>query len=322
MGRRKKGVKIDGWINLHKPVGVTSTQMVGKIRWALGAQKAGHGGTLDPLASGILPIALGEATKTVNFVQDAMKTYIFDVTWGEQRTTDDAEGQIIQSSDKRPTLDEINTILGKYIGDIDQLPPQFSAIKVDGERAYDIARDGDVADIQSREVYIEALNVLDHKGDITTFECHCGKGTYIRSLARDMGQDLGCFGFISALKRTKVGAFTLENAISLDFFNKLRDNTHQDVPRNEVSYEDVVLPLQTVLDDIPVLALKENEATRLKNGQGLTFIARPDIERLNKAQILWQEDEGDIALAMFNDKPIAMVEVIGGNIRSLRVFNI
>ena len=216
--RRKKGLPINGWINLHKPLGITSTQAVGKVRRALNAQKVGHGGTLDPLAEGILPIALGEATKTVNFAMDAMKTYIFEVTWGEQRSTDDDEGEVVQSSDKRPTLDEINSTLAKYIGDIQQTPPQFSAIKVDGERAYDIARDGDVADIKSREVYIEALGVIEHTDDKTTFECHCGKGTYIRSLARDMGQDLECFGYISALKRTKVGVFTLDDAISLDFF--------------------------------------------------------------------------------------------------------
>lgn len=314
MGRsRKKGLKIDGWVNLHKPVGVTSTQMVGKVRWALNAQKAGHGGTLDPLASGVLPIALGEATKTVNFAQDAMKTYEFDITWGQQRTTDDAEGEIINTSDKRPTRQDIEAILKNYVGDIEQIPPQFSAIKIDGERAYDIARDGDVAALKSRPVYIEAIGITGHTGDTTTFECHCGKGTYIRSLARDMGVDLDCFGYISSLKRTKVGAFDLKDAISLDIVENLRDNPTQ---------EDVVLPLQTVLDDIPVLALQDQEATRLKNGQSLTFISKPDIERLNAAAINWKDDEGDVALASLYDTPIAMVEVIGGNIRSLRVFNV
>ena len=313
MARKKKGLKINGWVNLHKPAGVTSTQMVSKVRWALNVQKAGHGGTLDPLASGVLPIALGEATKTVNFAQDAMKTYIFEVTWGEQRSTDDAEGDTINTSDKRPSQDNIEAILDNYVGDIEQTPPQFSAIKINGERAYDIARDGDVADIKSRPVYIEALGITEHTGDTTTFECYCGKGTYIRSLARDMGLQLGCFGYISMLKRTKVGVFELNNAISLDIIENLRDNPTQ---------EDVVLPLQTVLDDIPVLALQDQEATRLKNGQSLTFITRPDIERLNAANINWKDDKGDIALASLNDTPIAMVEVMGGNIRSLRVFNV
>ena len=187
MARRKKGIPIHGWINVNKPVGVTSTQVVGKVRRALNAQKVGHGGTLDPLASGVLPIALGEATKTVNFIQDAMKTYHFTVTWGEQRSTDDAEGDVLDSSDKRPSQEDIESILSSFIGDIEQTPPQFSAVKVDGERAYDIARDGDHADIKSRQVYIESLGILNHEGDKTEFQCFCGKGTYVRSLARDMG---------------------------------------------------------------------------------------------------------------------------------------
>ncbi|MEM9468827.1 MAG: tRNA pseudouridine(55) synthase TruB [Pseudomonadota bacterium] len=311
--RRKKGIPIHGWINLNKPVGVTSTQAVGKVRRALNAQKVGHGGTLDPLAEGILPIALGEATKTVNFAMDAIKTYEFEVTWGEQRSTDDAEGDVIQLSEKRPSQIDIEAILKNYIGDIEQTPPQFSAIKIDGERAYDIARDGETAEIKSRQVYIEDLRILEHKEGKTSLECICGKGTYIRSLARDMGQDLGCFGYISALKRTSVGLFTLKDAISLDFFEQMPDNTPQ---------EDVVLPLQTVLDDIPVLALKDQEATRLKNGQQLSFIAKSDIERLTQADIDWQHKDGDIALALCNDTPIAMVEVMGANIRSLRVFNV
>lgn len=319
--RRKKGIKIDGWINLHKPLGVTSTQAVGKVRRALNAQKVGHGGTLDPLASGVLPIALGEATKTVQFAQDAIKTYIFEVTWGEQRSTDDAEGEIIKQSDERPTQEAIEAILNHYTGDIEQTPPQFSAIKIDGERAYDIARDGDVADIKSREVYIESLAITAHTDGKTTFECICGKGTYIRSLARDMGLELGCLGYISKLERTKVGVFDLKDAISLDFFQELIDNTTQETQTSAVD-EDVVLPLQTVLDDIPVLALKDQEATRLKNGQQLSFIAKPDMERLNAANIDWRHEDGDIALATCNDYPIAMVEVNGAIIRSLRVFNV
>jgi len=334
MGRsRKKGQIINGWINLNKPVGVTSTQALGKVRWALDAKKAGHGGTLDPLASGVLPIALGEATKTVQFAQDALKTYEFTVTWGEQRSTDDAEGEAIKASDNRPALDDINAILSNYIGDIDQIPPQFSAIKIDGERAYDIARDGDVADIKTRTVYIEEFEIvrdLSCRSEPTSlmhqetqFRIICGKGTYIRSLARDMGQDLGCYGYISALKRTKVGAFDIKDAISLDFFDNLRDNSpHEEGTKAPPSHEDIVLPLQAILDDIPVLALKESEAISLKNGQDLTFIARPDIERLNQADIHWQDDEGDIALATHNDQPIAMVEINGAQIKSIRVFNL
>jgi len=317
MARKKKGLPINGWINLNKPVEYTSTQMVGKIRYAMKAQKAGHGGTLDPLASGILPIALGEATKTVNFIQDAIKTYEFEVTWGEQRTTDDSEGQAIQSSDKRPSNQEITALLSDFIGDIEQIPPQFSAIKINGDRAYDIARDGEVADIKSRIIYIESLEVLEHKGDKTLFKCVCGKGTYIRSIARDMGQRLGCFGYVSTLKRTQVGVFTLDNSISLDFFLEMIDK-----PDQERNSDDFLLPLQTVLGDIPALALKEEEKIRLKNGNDLTFLSKPDLARLDQANIDWKADDSTIALAKYDDIAIAMVEIYGAKIQPVRVFNL
>lgn len=317
MARKKKGLPINGWINLNKTVEYTSTQMVGKIRYAMNAQKAGHGGTLDPLASGILPIALGEATKTVNFIQDAIKTYEFEITWGEQRTTDDAEGEAIQTSDKRPSLEEITALLPNFIGDIEQIPPQFSAIKIDGERAYDIARDGEVADIKSRQVYIESLDILEHKTDTTRLKCVCGKGTYIRSIARDMGKNLGCFGYISALKRTQVGVFTLDNAISLDIFLEMIDK-----PDQERNSDDFLLPLQTVLGDIPALALKEEEKVRLKNGNELTFLSKPDLARLDDAGIDWKADEATIALAQYDDTAIAMIEIYGAKIQPIRVFNL
>lgn len=328
MARRKKGNKIDGWINFYKPVGMTSTQAVGKIRYALKAQKAGHGGTLDPLASGVLPIALGEATKTVNFIQDAIKTYNFTVTWGQQRTTDDAEGEIIQSSDNRPTQAEIESLLPQFMGDIQQIPPQFSAVKIDGERAYDIARDGEHVDIKSREVYIEDLTILSEENDgrsppaglrlnETKFRCICGKGTYIRSLARDMGQILGCFGYISALERSQVGSMSLKNAISLDIFEQMIDNEPQ-----ENNLDSVLLPLQTVLDDIPVLALKDKEAASLKNGNGISLLSRPDLARLDVAKIDWKSDNVTTALATYDDKALAMIEIYGAKIQPVRVFNI
>jgi tRNA pseudouridine55 synthase len=298
----------------------------------MNAQKAGHGGTLDPLASGILPIALGEATKTVNFIQDAIKTYEFEVTWGEQRSTDDAEGEIIQSSDARPSLDDINGLLGEFIGDVEQMPPQFSAVKIDGERAYDIARDGEVADIKSRQVYIESLEIIERQDNSeppractvegqkmskTSFKCVCGKGTYIRSIARDLGGKLGCFGYISALKRTQVGVFTLDDAISLDFFLEMIDK-----PDQERNSDDFLLPLQTVLGDIPALALKEEEKVRLKNGNELTFLSKPDLARLDDAKIDWKADETTIALATYEDIAIAMVEIYGAKIQPVRVFNL
>jgi len=317
MGRRKKGNPIHGWINLDKPVGITSTRAVAIIRRALNAQKVGHGGTLDPLASGVLPIALGEATKTVPYIQDSLKTYEFTVTWGEQRTTDDMEGEAINTSDKRPTMDEITALLPSFIGEIEQTPPQFSAIKIDGERAYDIARDGDVVDIKPREVYIESLEIIQHDTNEASFKCLCGKGTYIRAIARDLGQELGCFGYISTLRRIDVGPLLAENAISLEFFEKMLDNSSQEETTN-----DILLPLQTVLDDIPVLALKEEEVVRMKYGNAVTFLAKPDLMRLDDADINWRGDETVTALATYNGQALAMIEVYGAKLQPVRVFNI
>lgn len=311
MGRRKKGNAINGWLNLHKPVGMTSNQALGRVKYLLNPQKAGHAGTLDPLASGVLPIALGEATKTVPYVQDAMKTYRFTVTWGEQRTTDDAEGDAIATSDQRPAQSDIEALLLQFIGEIEQTPPQFSAIKINGERAYDLAREGETVEIAARPVYIETLIILSHTPDQTAFECHCGKGTYVRSIARDLGLKLGCFGYISALERTAVGGLTLENAISLDNLSNLGDNPP------ESGY---LLPLTTALDDIPVLAVRDEEATRLKNGQPLFFVARPDQERLARLG-LDGRNEGEIVLATYDGKALAMLILEGPEIRPVRIFN-
>lgn len=313
MARRKKGNKVDGWVNLHKPVGMTSTQALAVVKRALNPQKAGHAGTLDPLASGILPIALGEATKTVPYVQDSIKTYNFTVTWGEQRSTDDAEGEAIATSGKRPALADIKSLLPSFLGEIEQVPPQFSAIKVDGNRAYDLARDGETFELKTRLVYIESLEIVSHSPDETSFRCVCGKGTYVRSLARDMGLKLGCFGYISALERASVGPFTLENAISLDIF---RQNDDKPTP------EQVLLPLQTALDDIPVLALREQEAARLKNGNPLAFLSKPDLERMSQAGIEWGNGNVVTALTTFDKKAIAIVEIEGPELHPIRIFNI
>lgn len=311
MGRGKKGNPINGWINLHKPVGMTSNQALGKVKWLLKPQKAGHAGTLDPLASGVLPIALGEATKTVPYIQDAMKTYRFTVTWGEQRTTDDAEGDAIFTSDTRPERAAIEALLPQFIGEIEQTPPQFSAIKINGERAYDLARDGETVEIASRPVYIETLEILEHSPDKTTFECYCGKGTYVRSIARDLGQKLVCYGYISLLERTSVGGMTLDNAISLDFLENMADNTPQ---------SGYLMPLTTALDDIPVLALRDEEAARLKNGNALLFVARPDQERL--AQLgLDGDNQGLVALATYDGKALAMLSMDGPEVKPVRIFN-
>ena len=205
--RRKKARPISGWVIFDKPEGMGSTEAVSKLRWLFNAEKAGHAGTLDPLASGMLPIALGEATKTVPYVVDGGKTYLFTVAWGAQTTTDDLEGTVTHTSNVRPALAAIEALLPKYTGDISQTPPQFSAIKVGGERAYDLARSGEDVKLEPRIVVIETLRITAHNGDTTTFEVECGKGTYVRSLARDLGQDLGCYGHVTFLRRTEVYPF-------------------------------------------------------------------------------------------------------------------
>jgi tRNA pseudouridine55 synthase len=309
MSRRKKGDPISGWINLDKPLGMTSTQAMAKVRWLLNAQKAGHAGTLDPLASGILPIAIGEATKTIPFAQDRIKTYLFTVTWGEQRDTDDAEGKVIGTSENRPLLDAIQNVLGEFTGTITQIPPRFSAIKIDGERAYDLARDGEEFEIKSREVYIQSLRLLEAYEGSAEFEAICGKGTYIRSLARDMALKLGTLGYVSALRRTTVGPFTLENAISLDNLVEMGDKARE-----------VLLPLETALDDIPALAMKEDETAKLRSGQVLSFVSRPDFERLNQCRSGW--DASTRTRLMCNSKPVALVEAEGPQVRPVRILNI
>jgi tRNA pseudouridine55 synthase len=307
MARRKKGDPISGWINLDKPLGLTSTQAMAKVRWLLNAQKAGHAGTLDPLASGILPIAIGESTKTIPFAQDRIKTYLFTVTWGEQRDTDDAEGKVIGTSEGRPSPEAIQSILGFFTGKIIQTPPRFSAIKIDGERAYDLAREGEEFEIKSREVYIQSLRFLKASEGTADFEAICGKGTYIRSLARDIALKLGTLGYVCALRRMQVGPFSLENSISLDNLAEMGDKARE-----------VLLPLETALDDIPALAMKEDETAKLRSGQILSFVSRPDFERLEKAGI----GENATALAIYRSSPVALVEIKGPQIKPLRVFNI
>ena len=218
MARRgkKKGRPVSGWVVLDKPVGMGSTEAVSKVKWLFQAEKAGHAGTLDPLASGMLPIALGEATKTVPYVQDGAKVYRFTVAWGEERSTDDLEGPVTKSSDLRPGEAEIRALLPKYTGVIMQTPPQFSAIKIAGERAYDLAREGATVDIPEREVEIGRFDLVEMTPEgSTVFEIECGKGTYVRSLARDMGRDLGCFGHISELRRVEVDPFTAEDFVTI-----------------------------------------------------------------------------------------------------------
>jgi len=324
MGRRnKKGDHVSGWVNLDKPLGMTSTQAVGKIRRIMNGQKVGHAGTLDPLASGVLPIALGEATKTIPYIQDSLKTYEFTVTWGEQRSTDDAEGDVIASSDIRPTHEAIEAALPDYVGNITQVPPKFSAIKIDGQRAYDLARDGEDVEMKSRTVYVESLQIChpereaerSHTADgdsslalgMTTFKLTCGKGTYVRSLARDLGIKLGTHGYVSALRRVGVGVFHADDAI---FLAKLEELTH--IAAREVA----LLPVQVVLDDIPALELKGNEVALLRNGQALSLISRSDFARIEDL-----EHDGE-ALAVQDNQAIAIVDIDGPHVKPVRVFNI
>ncbi|MGH1397693.1 MAG: tRNA pseudouridine(55) synthase TruB [Alphaproteobacteria bacterium] len=331
MGRRnKKGDKVSGWVNVDKPLGLTSTQVIGKIRRIMNAQKVGHAGTLDPLASGVLPIALGEATKTIPYIQDAFKTYEFTVTWGEQRSTDDAEGDVVASSDTRPALADIEALLPDFTGEITQTPPQFSAVKIDGQRAYDLARKGEAVEIKQRDVFVESLEIVRHpreNGDLvpiatrsplkagmtderlddTSFVMTCSKGTYVRSIARDMGVKLGCYGYVSALRRTAVGDFYADDAILLD---NLMEMDHI------AAREAALLPVQVGLDDIPALALNSNEVAVLRNGQALSFISKSDFHRL---EVL--DGEGE-ALAVFQDQAVAIVEIEGPSVKPVRVFNI
>lgn len=246
---------MDGWINLDKPLDISSARAVAKAKWLLyqlpkkegikSKIKIGHAGTLDPLASGILPLAVGKATKTVPYMMDAGKAYKFTVTWGQERTTDDAEGEVTQTSDKCPTNTEIEQILPQFIGNIMQTPPNFSAIKLGGKRAYDLARSGQEVAIKPREVFVKSLEIASTLNTsplslTTDFLCHCGKGVYIRSLARDIGRVLGCYGYVSALRRTQVGKFNENNAISLEM---LENMVHKGV-------SNFLQPVEFVLDDI------------------------------------------------------------------------
>jgi tRNA pseudouridine55 synthase len=262
---------VHGWVVLDKPVGMTSTHAVSVVKRLFAAKRAGHAGTLDPLASGCLPIALGDATKTVPFVVDGRKAYGFVVCWGQERDTDDAEGRVVATSDARPTPEAIAALLPGFVGAIEQVPPRFSAIKIAGERAYDIARDGEEFELMPRLVNIERLTLIDAGDpDHTAFEAECGKGTYVRSLARDLGRCLGCYGHVSALRRTAVGPFGEADMISLEQVAAL---CHR-AAAGEGNLADALLPVATALDDIPALAVSRADAARLQRGQAVLMRGR------------------------------------------------
>jgi tRNA pseudouridine55 synthase len=304
---------INGWVNLNKPSGMSSNAALSKVKRALGFPKIGHAGTLDPLASGILPLALGEATKLVQYMMDDDKIYTFTVTWGEQRTTDDSEGTIINTSPDRPTRTQIESLLPAFVGEISQLPPQYSALKIDGERAYNLAREGQTVELKPRAVHVYELTLVSATDDTATFRCVCGKGTYVRSLARDFGLKLGCFGYISALNRDAVGPFTLDNAISLDFFDEKADKT---------SLLSTVLPIASVLDDILVLDLNDGEAQKVRQGQKLTFLSRPQVDRLKSAGLSVQPSCVELTLATYRGEALALLEIAGVEAQPVRVFNV
>lgn len=310
MARRKKGVPVHGWLNIDKPIGMTSNQVIGRVRRILDAQKLGHAGTLDPLATGILPIALGEATKTIQYAQEHDKVYRFTATWGEARTTDDCEGEVTAQSASRPTRAEIEALIPRFVGEIEQVPPQFSAIKIDGERAYALARAGEAVDIKSRPVTVYDLRLISTDTDTATFEMECGKGTYVRSVARDMGQILGCFGHVSVLRRLAVGYFSEETAISLDALEEMVVSSPPDR---------YLLPVETVLDDIPALALTAAEIGRIRQGQSIRLLSRQDIARLDDAAVA---EAGDMVLALGDNTPLAILRKDGVDLHPVRVFNL
>lgn len=309
MARRKKGDPVSGWICLDKPYDLTSTHAVGRVRRIFNAQKAGHAGTLDPLATGILPIALGEATKTVPFLVDADKTYRFSIEWGRDTTTLDREGETTATSDVRPDRAAVEAVLPEFVGEISQTPPAYSAIKVDGERAYDLARAGETVELTPRIVVIHAARVTDAPDpDHVEIEIDCGKGTYVRALVRDLAERLGACGHVSALRRTRVGPFTEDRAIGLEF---LEDLGHK------ARCLEALLPVETALDDIPELAVTTEDAFRLKQGRPIVLVPR-QVETL-KARLT---PGSRTVSAMADGVMVALCEMRMGRLEPTRVFHL
>jgi tRNA pseudouridine55 synthase len=302
VARRKKGNPVHGWLVLDKPIDMTSTRAVGILKRLFFAQKVGHAGTLDPLATGILPIAFGEATKTVPFAVEGEKVYRFTVRWGAETATDDAEGEVIATSDGKPTVADIEALLPQFTGEILQVPPRFSAIKVDGERAYALARDGEDVELAARPVVIDELRLVDVPGDDTAvFEARCGKGTYVRAIARDMGRALGCRGHVIALRRTQVGPFSEENAVGLDEI--------EDAAEAGEDLTAFLQPVEIALGDILEVNVSPADAADLAQGRSILIRGRD-------APVL-----GGAAYAMSKGRIIALGEIEKGALHPTRVFN-
>ena len=301
MGRKRKGRNISGWLVVDKPAGITSTAVVNKVRWALDAQKAGHAGTLDPEATGVLAVALGEATKTVPYITDARKAYEFTVRLGQATNTDDAEGQVIAQADDRPTDSQITDALAGFLGDIMQVPPQFSAVKIDGQRAYKLAREGEDLALAARPLWVEELLLIDRPNpDHAVLSMTCGKGGYVRSVARDLGQKLGCYGHVLQLRRIWSGPFDATDGLTLDQIDKLARTPE---------LETHLLPLETGLADLPMVTCTPQGAARLRNGNPGMVVAH-DI------------DYGEECWASFEGQPLAVGRFKAGELHPSRVFNL
>jgi len=299
MARIKKGRAISGWLVVDKPAGITSTAVVNKVKWALSAQKAGHAGTLDPDATGVLAVALGEATKTVPYITDALKCYRFRVTLGAQTDTDDATGTVTATSDIRPTDAQIEAALAAFRGDILQVPPQYSAVKVDGDRAYDLAREGEVMDLAARPLWVESLTLLDRPDpDHVELEMVCGKGGYVRSIARDLGLALGCLGHVEWLRRTWSGPFHADQGVTLEQI---------DAEAKSEALDARLLPLELGLQDLPEFPATPEGAARLRNG--------------NPGMVIANAEWGSEGWASLNGQAIAVGHYQGGELHPSRVFN-
>jgi tRNA pseudouridine55 synthase len=303
---KKRGKPVHGWVVFDKPLNMSSTQAVGKIRWLFDAGKAGHGGTLDPLATGLLPIALGEATKTVQWAMDGRKTYQFRIKWGAETETDDLEGAVTAQSDQRPSKLSIESILSQFLGEITQIPPIYSALKIGGERAYDLARAGEKPEMTPRQVMIEELRLLDASHtEQADFETVCGKGTYIRALARDIGRALGCLGHLTLLRRTQVGPFNESHMISLEKLEEMRHRSS-----DEGALQNALHSISTVLDGIPALAVMDQDAAKLRQGQSV--LLRGANAPINCEAVLVNHD----------GRPLGICEISQGSLKTKRLFNL
>jgi tRNA pseudouridine55 synthase len=312
MSRKRKGNAVHGWVVVDKPDGVTSTQVVAIVRRVFDAQKAGHAGTLDPMATGVLAIALGEATKTVPFAMESEKTYRFTARWGEARDSDDAEGRVTATSDIRPAREQIEAVLPRFLGHVTQVPPVYSAIKVQGERAYDLAREGEAVSLEPRMITIHEARVTGNPDlDHTEFEMRCGKGAYVRAWVRDLALALGTVGHVSRLRRAAIGGFSEKDAVPLE--------TLQASMHSPAAFEHL-RPLSTALDGIPALAVTGPDAVRLRSGN-------PILMRANLFARLSEEADNDdlqgltVYLSTGDGEPVALAALQAGELRPFRVFN-